>query len=133
MEGGQSITLDITVLRIDGTPGGDAFMHYEASSGELFATFGTVVEGEFTNYWTADDVASTTYATITAEGELPGWEIVGDEVVITVEPAEEAPEPDVPTLAHPYLMAGVFIFLLFDLFLAMLIYRGRKRAQGVVP
>ncbi len=130
-EGGQSITLDISVLTIDGEPGGDAFMQYTATSGELFASFGTVVEGRFKNYWTAPDVASTTYVTITAEGELPGWDVVGDEIVITVEPAEEPPEPDLPRLAHPYLMAGVLAFVALDAVLAVLIMRGRKRQREV--
>jgi len=131
-EGGQSITLDISVLTIDGVPGGDAFMQYTATSGELFASFGTVVEGMFKNYWTAPDVATTTYVTIAVEGELPGWDVVGDEVIITVEPAEEPPEPDLPRLAHPYLMAGVLAFVALDAVLASIILRGRKRQREVV-
>ena len=129
--GGEGIKLDVTVFDIDGQPGGDAFMQYTATHGTLQAEFGTVVEGAFDNYWTAPDVATTTYVTITATGELPGIEVVPHEILITVEPAEEPPAPDVPTLSHPYLLAGVVSMLVVNLVLAVLIVQGRRRSLEV--
>jgi outer membrane protein assembly factor BamB len=128
--GGLSITIDITVLDGAGDPGGDAFMGYTASDGTLSASFGTVVEGKFRISWTAPDVSSTTTVTIVATGELLGHDIVGDEIVITVAPAEEAPEPDVPAIAHPGLIIGVIAFVILDGLLALAILRGRRSQQG---
>jgi len=129
--GGEGIKLDVTVLDGAGQPGGDAFMQYTATHGTLQAEFGTVVEGHFDNYWTAPDVATTTYVTISATGELPGIEVVPYEIQIKVEPAEEPPVPDVPTLSHPYLMAGVIGMLVVNLVLAVRIVQGRRKAQEV--
>jgi outer membrane protein assembly factor BamB len=129
--GGEGIKLDVTVLDVDGQPGGDAFMHYSATHGTLQAEFGTVVEGRFDNYWTAPDVGTTTYVTISAWGELPGVEVVPHEVQIIVEPAEELPAPEVPTLSHPYLMAAVVAMLVINLLLAVMIVNGRGKAREV--
>jgi outer membrane protein assembly factor BamB len=131
VNGGDGIKLDITVLDANGQPAGDAFMAYATTHGELQATFGTVVEGQFANYWTAPDVATTTYVTISAEGELPGIEVVGTEIQITVEPAEEPPVPDVPTISHPYLLVGVIGMVLVNIILAVWIVQGRRRAKEV--
>jgi outer membrane protein assembly factor BamB len=131
--GGEGIKLDVTVLDGAGLPGGDAFMQYSATHGTLQAEFGTVVEGAFDNYWTAPDVATTTYVTITATGELPGLEVVPFEVQIAVEPAEDPPAPDVPTISHPYLLAGVIGMLVLIGILAVLIVKGRRKAREVVP
>jgi outer membrane protein assembly factor BamB len=128
VSGGQGIKLDVTVLDSDGRPGGDAFMTYSATHGTLQAEYGTVVEGEFDNYWTAPDVGTTTYVTITATGELPGVEVVPTEVVITVEPAEELPEPDVPAISHPYLLLGVGAMVILNIVLAVTIVGGRRGA-----
>jgi hypothetical protein len=133
VHGGQGIKLDVTVLDIDGTPGGDAFMQYSATHGTLQAEFGTVVEGRFDNYWTAPDVGTTTYVTISATGELPGVEVVPHEILITVEPAEELPAPEVPTLSHPYLTAGVIVMAAINLVLVLMVVSGRRRAREVVP
>ena len=129
--GGEGIKLDVTVLDGAGLPGGDAFMQYTATHGTLQAEFGTVVEGHFDNYWTAPDVATTTYVTIIATGELPGIEVVPHEIQIAVEPAEEPPAPDVPTLSHPYLLAGVAGMLIINLVLAVRIVQGRRKAREV--
>ncbi|NIP37110.1 MAG: PQQ-binding-like beta-propeller repeat protein, partial [Thermoplasmata archaeon] len=129
VSGGQGIKLDVTVLNAEGQPGGDAFMHYSATHGTLQAEFGTVVEGRFDNYWTAPDVGTTTYVTISATGELPGVEVVPHEVQITVEPAEELPAPEVPTLSHPYLMAAVIGMVVLNLILAIMIVSGRSRTR----
>jgi outer membrane protein assembly factor BamB len=131
VNGGQGIKLDITVLDGDGQPAGDAFMTYEATHGTLQASFGTVVEGKFDNYWTAPDVGSTTYVTITATGELPGVEVVPAEVQITVEPAEELPAPEVPAISHPYLLAGVAVMVVVNLVLAVAIVQGRRGEREV--
>ncbi len=133
VEGGQSIDIDVTVLDGSGQPSGDAFMSYSATDGSLSATFGTVVQGEFRISWTAPDVSSTTTVVITATGELAGFEVVPDEVVITVEPAEEAPAPEVPKVAHPVLTAGILVLLIVDALLAVVIVRGRRRDRGVAP
>ncbi len=133
VSGGQGIELDVTVLDVDGNPGGDAFMYYSATHGTLQAEFGTVVEGRFDNYWTAPDVGTTTYVTITATGELPGVEVVPFEVQITVEPAEELPTPEVPALSHPYLLAGVATMVVVNLALVLMIVQGRRGAREVVP
>jgi outer membrane protein assembly factor BamB len=129
--GGQGIKLDVSVLDGDGQPGGDAFMQYSATHGTLQAEFGTVVQGSFDNYWTAPDVGTTTYVTIVATGELPGKEVVPHEIQITVEPAEEPPAPDVPTLSHPYLLAGVIGVAVINIILAIIIIQGRRRAREV--
>jgi outer membrane protein assembly factor BamB len=129
--GGQGIKLDVKVLDGNGQPGGDAFMQYSATHGTLQAEFGTVVEGSFDNYWTAPDVGTTTYVTITATGELPGKEVVPHEIQITVEPAEEPPAPEVPTLSHPYLLAAVIGMAIINLVLAVLIVQGRRKAREV--
>ena len=131
VSGGQGIKLDVTVMNVDGEPGGDAFMHYSATHGTLQAEYGTVVEGAFTNFWTAPDVGTTTYVTISAWGELPGIEVVPHEVQITVEPAEELPVPEVPTLSHPYLLAGVIALVVVNLLLAVKIVQGRRRVREV--
>jgi hypothetical protein len=131
VSGGQGIKLDVTVLDGEGNPAGDAFMQYSATHGTLQAEFGTVVEGSFDNYWTAPDVGSTTYVTITANGELPGVEVVPYEVQITVEPAEELPAPEVPAISHPYLLAGVAVMVLVNLVLAVMIVQGRRREREV--
>jgi outer membrane protein assembly factor BamB len=133
VHGGQGIKLDVTVLDADGNPGGDAFMYYSATHGTLQAEFGTVVEGRFDNYWTAPDVGATTYVTISATGELPGVEVVPHEVLLTVEPAEELPAPEVPTLSHPYLTAGVIAMAVVNLLLVLMVVSGRRRAREVVP
>ena len=134
VEGGQAITIDVTVLDGTGQPAGDAFMAYATSDGTLSATFGTVVNGEFRISWTAPEVSSTLTATITATGELPGWEVVETEIAITVEPAEELPPVDVPTVAQPVLTAGVVAFAVIDMLLAVVIVRGHKNGgKGVGP
>ena len=132
VHGGQGIKLDVTVLDGDGQPGGDAFMHYSATHGTLQAEFGTVVEGRFDNYWTAPEVGTTTYVTISAYGELPGMDVVPGEVQITVEPAEELPAPDVPAIAHPYLLAGVVAMAVVNMLLLAAVVSGRRRAREVV-
>jgi outer membrane protein assembly factor BamB len=131
VEGGQSIDIDITVLDGTGQPGGDAFMGYSASDGTLSATFGTVVEGEFRISWSAPDVSSTTTVTITATGELAGFDVVPAEIVITVEPAAEAPAPEVPRISHPALMAGIIALIIVDILIAAVILRGRRRDREV--
>lgn len=132
VNGGDGIKLDVTVLNVDGEPAGDAFMHYSATHGTLQAEYGTVVEGQFANYWTAPDVGTTTYVTISAWGELPGVEVVPFEIQITVEPAEELPAPEVPTLSHPYLLTGVIALLVVNLLLTITIVRGRRKSKEVV-
>jgi len=133
VNGGDGIKLGVTVLDGNGQPGGDAFMQYSATHGTLQAEYGTVVEGAFDNYWTAPDVATTTYVTITATGELPGIEVVPYEVQITVEPAEELPTPDVPAIAHPYLLMAVVGMLIVNLLLAFTVINGRRNMRRVVP
>jgi outer membrane protein assembly factor BamB len=123
---GQAITIDINVLDGYGQPGGDAFMHYEATHGTLSATFGTVVEGAFRISWTAPDVTSPTTAKITASGDLQDFVVVGDELVITVEPAEDVPEVEAPTVARPGLLAAVLVFLVIDVLLGIVILRRRS-------
>ena len=64
---------------------------------------------------------------------VEGNPVCGDlmEIQIKVEPAEEPPTPDVPTLSHPYLMAGVIGMLVVNLVLAVRIVQGRRKAQEV--
>ncbi len=123
---GQAITIDVAVLDGYGQPGGDAFMHYDATDGTLSATFGTVVEGAFRISWTAPDVSSPTTVRITATGDLQDFVVVGDELFITVEPAEDVPEVEAPTVAHPGLLAGVLAFLVIDALLGVVILRRRS-------
>ncbi len=132
VSGGQSITIDVSVTDVSGAPGGDAFMAYSATAGTLSATFGTVVEGAFRVSWTAPQVGTTTIVTISATGELQGFEVMGAELQVTVTPAEEPPEPDVPIVMGPGLIVGLVAFAAIDAVLAVVILR-RRTEMGEVP
>jgi len=131
VQGGQSITIDVFVSDASGAPAGDAFMAYSATAGSLSATFGTVVEGRFRVSWTAPQVGTTTIVRITATGELPGFEVVGYELSITVTKAETPPAPDVPRVGRPTVMVAVAAFIALDVLLGVVIMRRRARMGEV--
>ncbi len=131
VQGGQSITIDVFVSDASGAPAGDAFMGYSATAGSLSATFGTVVEGRFRISWTAPQVGTTTLVRITATGELQGFEVVGDELGITVTKADKPPVPDVPKVGRPAVMVAVVAFLTIDILLGVVIIRRRARRGEV--